>query len=76
MVEKEVPFEGSKTRDKKIRVVSIAIALMIWSTKKIGGNKRSITKRNTVGFTKVFDNEKEEEAANEQKNHPLVVDIA
>jgi hypothetical protein len=40
VVEKEVPFEGSKTRDKEIGVVSIATALMTWSPKKIGGNKK------------------------------------
>lgn len=76
VVEKEVPFEGSKTRDKEIGVVSIAITPMTWSPKKVGGNKRSITKRNTMELTKVFDNEKEEEIANEQNNHPSVVDIA
>ncbi len=80
VVEKEVPFEGSKTKDKEIGVVSIATAPMTWLPKTVGGNKRSITKRNIVGLTKVFDNEKEEETeeetANEQNNHPLVVDIA
>jgi hypothetical protein len=52
VVEKEVPFEGSKTRDKEIGVVSIANAPMTCSPKKVGGNKRSIPKRNTVGLTK------------------------
>jgi len=29
-----------------------------------------------MGLTKVFDNEKEKEIANEQNNHPSMVDIA
>jgi hypothetical protein len=46
--------------------VSIAITPMTWSPIKVGGNKRSITKRNTMGLTKLFDNDKEEEIANDK----------
>lgn len=45
-------------------------------TQKSRGSKRSITERDTMRLTKVFDNEKEEETTYEQNSHPLVVDIA
>jgi hypothetical protein len=55
--------------------VSITIAPMTWSPKKVGGSKRSIIERDTMKFTKVFDNEKKEEIIDEQNNHPLMVNI-
>jgi hypothetical protein len=77
VVEKEVPFEGCKTRDKEIGIVStICNCTMTWSPKKVGGSKRSITERDTLRLIVVFDNEKEEETTCEPNNHPLMVNIA
>jgi hypothetical protein len=45
-------------------------------TQESRGQQKVNYKEKYNGAYKVFDNEKEEEIANEQNNHPLVVDIA
>jgi hypothetical protein len=65
-----------KIRDEKFGIVSTAIASMSWSPRKVGGNKRSIIETYPARFIEVFDDEKEKLIANEQNNHPLVVDNA